>query len=291
MRADAARAESLEPAEDPIRVYVGAAHSHRLMVEVLRWSIQRRTRSPVQVQAIGELAGALPMPRRPENRPATPFSFQRFAVPQLAGYQGRAIYMDSDQLVLRDIAELAERPMWGMRLLCRRHGGPDSKTARHISSVMLLDCARLDWSAAGIARDLDEGRYNYRELMSLQHIWLKGAFPRHWNALDYHEPPLTGLVHYTRRETQPWVSRGHPLAPLWFEALFSGLDAGVVRRDSVDYAVDGGYARPSLRWQVERRIASPLAVPAELHARDAEFFEHCRRNQFNNLDGDYRSHA
>lgn len=168
-------------ATDPIRVYVGAVHTHRLMFEVLRWSIRRHTRRTVDVFNIGELLGPTPpLPSKPENRPVTPFSFHRFAVPMLAGWQGRAIYLDSDQLVLRDIAELHDLPMrFGVRLLRRAEHGRDGRTSIHASSVMLLRCDRLRaWSPQRIADDLDSGRYSYPALMKLKPVWLKGSFWR-----------------------------------------------------------------------------------------------------------------
>ena len=230
------------------------------------------------------------LPKRPENRPVTPFSFQRFAVPMLARWQGRAIYCDADQLVLRDIAELHDLPMrWGARLLRRTEKGPDGRTGGHASSVMLLQCDRLRaWSPERVADDLDSGRYGYNDLMKLKSVWLKGSFSRHWNALDHYEPGRTGLLHYTRRSTQPWIARGHPFEALWFEALYSGLDAGSVSREAVDFAVANRFVRPSFGWQVERRATDSREVPADLQAADAAFLEHCSKQQFNNLDGDYR---
>ena len=276
---------------EPIRVYVGAVHSHRLMFEVLRWSIRRHTSRAVEVESIGRLLGPdMPVPRKPENRPVTPFSFQRFAVPMLAGWRGRAIYLDSDQLVLRDIAELYDRPMpFGARLLRRTEKGPDGRTGSHVSSVMLLQCERLKaWSPQAIADALDAGRMQYHDLMKLKPVWLKGSFPRQWNAFDHYEPGRTGLLHYTRRSTQPWIARGHPHEALWFEALYSGLDAGGVSREAVDFAIENRYVRPSFAWQVAQRETDSARVPAGLHAADAAFLEHCSRHQFNNLDGDYR---
>ena len=275
-----------------IRVYVGSAQSHQLLVDVLAWSIRRHTRRTVEVRAIGELLpNGVPMPRKPENRPATPFSFQRFAVPELAGFSGRAIYVDSDQLVLRDIAELFDRPMRGMRLQRRTRWGPDGRARERASSVMLLDCARLDWRPQRIADELDRGRYSYTDLMRLRTLWLKGSFPRHWNSFDHHEPGRTGLLHYTKRRTQPWLARNHPHGAVWFEALYAGLDAGEIKMDSVATAHARGYVRPSLLWQVEHRLLQSADVPASFHPADDAFYEHCRVNQFNNLDGDYRSRA
>jgi len=273
-----------------VRVYVGAVHSHRLLVEVLRWSILRHTRRPVEVVSIGDVIGdRLPMPERPENRPATPFSFQRFAVPMLAGWQGRAIYVDSDQLVLGDIGELLDKPMFGARLLRRVARGADGRPGLRGSSVMLMHCERLrGWTPERIAGDLDRGRYSYRDLMLLDPIPRKGRFSRHWNSYDLLEPGRTRLLHYTHRPTQPWLCREHPHGAPWFEALYSGLAAGEVSQDAVDHALAQGYVRPSMAWQTERREVDSRRVPAELHAADAEFMDFCRRHNFNNLEGDYR---
>jgi hypothetical protein len=276
---------------EPIRVFVGAVHSHRLMFEVLRWSIRRHTQRPVEVSAIGELLGTdPPMPKKPENRPVTPFSFQRFAVPSLAGFQGRAIYVDSDQIVLRDIAELHDLPMrWGARLLCRTGKGPDGRTGSHVSSVMLLRCDRLrEWSPQQIADDLDSGRFGYHDLMKLKPIWRRGSFPRQWNAFDFYEPGRTGLLHYTRRSTQPWIACGHPHEALWFEMLYSGIEAGEVSREAVTFAVNNRFVRPSFDWQFQQRAVTSEGIPPELQQADADFLEHCSKHQFNNLDGDYR---
>lgn len=276
---------------EPIRVYVGAVHSHQLLFEVLRWSIRRQTQRSVQVLSLGELLGPdLVLPKRAENRPGTPFSFQRFAVPMLAGWRGRALYVDSDQLVLRDIAELHDRPMrFGARLLRRARRGPDGRPGKRASSVMLMQCDRLrDWSPQRIADDLDRGRYSYERLMKLGPIWLKGSFPRHWNSFDHYEPGRTGLLHYTSKPRQPWLNRGHPYEAPWFEALFSGLDAGEVSAQAVEDALARGWARPSLAWQVEHREPDSRRVPPGLHPGDAAFMDFCRRNDFNNLDGDYR---
>lgn len=277
---------------EPLRVYVGAVHSHRLLFEVLRWSIRRHASRPVEVQSIGELIGdGLVLPQRPENRPGTPFSFHRFAVPMLAGWRSRAIYVDSDQLVLRDIAELYDRPMrFGARVLRRIGRGPDGATGMRASSVMLLQCDRLrDWSPQRIADDLDAGRYSYEALMKLRPIWLKGSFPRHWNSFDHYEPGRTGLLHYTGKSRQPWLRRGHPFESFWFEALYSGLDAGEISQEAIDFSLENGYVRPSLAWQTQQRETDSNRVPAELHAADEAFLEYCRQHSFNNLDGDYRA--
>ena len=48
----------------------------------------------------------IPTPATPANRPRTPFSFQRFLIPELCGFKGRGIYVDSDMQVFEDIRGL-----------------------------------------------------------------------------------------------------------------------------------------------------------------------------------------
>lgn len=276
---------------DLVRIYVGAVHSHRLLVEVLRWSILRQTRRPVEVIPIGSVLGdRLALPQRPEHRPATPFSFQRFAVPMLAGFEGRAIYLDSDQIVFGDVGELLDRPMLGLSVLRRTSRGPEGRPGMRASSVMLMHCARLRaWTTERIARDLDQDRYDYRALMMLRPIWRKGPLSRHWNSFDHYEAGRTRLLHYTHRPTQPWLARSHPHGAYWFEALYTGLDAGEVSRDALEEAIGQRWVRPSMAWQTERREIDPARVPADLHAADAAFMDVCKQHNFNNLEGDYRA--
>uniref|UniRef100_UPI001842411F hypothetical protein n=1 Tax=Methylibium sp. TaxID=2067992 RepID=UPI001842411F len=75
----------------------------------------------------------------------------------------------------------------------------------------------------------------------------------------------------------------------WFEALYSGLDAGEISQEAIDFSLENGYVRPSLAWQTQQRETDSNRVPAELHAADEAFLEYCRQHSFNNLDGDYRA--
>lgn len=80
---------------------------------------------------------------------ATPFSGFRWAVPAACGFQGRAIYMDTDMIALGDIAELWRTPMPAPAVLAARR---DRRFTRFC--VMLWDCAR----AAALLPPLDRLR-------------------------------------------------------------------------------------------------------------------------------------
>lgn len=70
------------------------------------------------------------------QRWATPFSGFRWAVPTVCGFQGRAIYMDTDILALGDIAELWRAPITAPAVVLAR-----SENQFPRFCVSLWDCA------------------------------------------------------------------------------------------------------------------------------------------------------
>lgn len=99
---------------EPIRIFVGCAANHEDIESqaVLEFSIRLHTRRPVDITWMKLTNDPdSPFGGWDHSRWATPFSAFRWIVPELCGYQGRAIYMDSDFIVLSDIGELWDAPM------------------------------------------------------------------------------------------------------------------------------------------------------------------------------------
>src|SRR5689334_22832572 len=143
-----ATADLSNGAGTPIRVYVGSQEAQMLAVKVLEFSIRRQASLPVEVFPLHHTQIEFPLPKDVRNRPRTPFSFQRFYIPALAGFQGRAIYLDSDMQVFRDIRELWTLPFEGADLLAVREPGESGRRPQF--SVMLLDCDALAWNLSDI---------------------------------------------------------------------------------------------------------------------------------------------
>src|SRR5215471_10266945 len=107
---------------ETIEIFVGADRSQLMAVAVLEHSIRRHTGRRVQVCPLIDLD--LPEPRDIRQGSRTNFSFARFAIPELAGYAGRALYLDADMLVFRDIGELWDIPFEGATVAIQE-GVPD----------------------------------------------------------------------------------------------------------------------------------------------------------------------
>jgi len=149
--------------QSPVRVYVAATEAQMLAVKVLEYSIRKHASLTVQVSALHLSGIEIPSPAKPENRPRTPFSFQRFLIPSLTGYQGRAIYLDSDMQVFQDIRRLWNVSLEDADLLAVQE--PGSTGRRPQFSVMVLNCASLRWDIEEIVQSLNEGGLTYESLM------------------------------------------------------------------------------------------------------------------------------
>lgn len=234
---------------DLVRVFVACSRGEWLPRKVLEFSILETTKLPVQVAAIGEFERAIPVPKDVRNRPRTPFSFQRFLIPELCGFQGRAIYLDADMQVFTDIGELWNAPMGGNELLTVREG---TSGRRGQFSVVLLDCARLGWDVEDIVRGLDEGRFTYEQLM--YEMCIAASVGRTldpaWNCLEQFTPGVTRLLHYTDMDTQPWVSLDNQLRLMWVHCLRRAIDAGFLSADELRGEIALGHVRPSLAAEI-----------------------------------------
>jgi lipopolysaccharide biosynthesis glycosyltransferase len=255
---------------DPVRVFVGADRSQALAVKVLAHSIRRHTSLPVEIIPMVDLQVRAPKDIRNSQR--TGFSFSRFCIPELAGYRGKAIYMDADMLVFRDIKTLWEIPFDGAKvviqqevkhqeLTTKKHGSP--ATRRKQCSVMLLDCARLNWQIDRVIDGFDRGDYNYEMLMYdlclLGEDEIKYGVPFEWNSLEYYGPE-TCLIHYTDVMTQPWTSCWNKNGFLWFDEVRSMLEDGGLEKKELEREIQQGFFRPSLSWDVSSRSELPKTL-------------------------------
>ena len=232
--------------------------------------MRETTNLPVEVRLIASFGRAIPMPVHRRNLPRTPFSFQRFLIPELCDYQGRAIYLDADMQVFADMAGLWGQPMQAHDLLTVSDGGHGRQGQ---FSVMLLDCARLQWRIEDIVRGLDEGRFTYEQLLHGMCVAssVGRTIPAVWNSLERHEAQVTRLLHYTDMNHQPWVATSNPLAPLWVACLRRAMAASFISHAELQHEVAAGHVRPSLLTQIDAGVDNPAELRADVRRIDRAF--------------------
>ncbi len=240
---------------EPMHVFVGSDGSQDVATKVLEYSIKKHASGPVIVHPM--TADAIPKPKDKESRPRTAFSFCRFTIPERMGFEGRALYVDADMLVLADVAPLWRIEFGDQKVLCTSQPEPPPAWRDHPSfqrgrqfSVMLLDCKRLPWRIDEIVRGLDQKHYTYAQLLFdlclVEPHEIEERIPPEWNHLERFEPGRTNLVHYTVVKTQPWKHRANPHGGIWDQYLAQAVDAGAVTARDLELGVDQGHLHVDL---------------------------------------------
>ena len=89
-----------------INVFIGYDSKEKIAYHILAESILRHSTKPVSITPIYLPNIKDDFVRERNNLSSTEFSFSRFIIPHLMNYQGWALFMDCDMLMMADIAEL-----------------------------------------------------------------------------------------------------------------------------------------------------------------------------------------
>jgi hypothetical protein len=248
----------------PMKIFIGGDETEQVAAEVLTHTIRKHASGPVDITIMRDYE--IPTPKDPKNRARTKFSFYRFKIPELCGHKSRALYIDSDMQVFRDVAELWQLPFGERKILCTNQASPPPawKDASWFHpgrqfSVMLLDCDRLPWNVDQVVSGLDEGRYDYRNLLFqmclVEHDEIGEDIPVEWNHLETYVPGTTALTHFTVVPTQPWKTDETPLNSTWMEAYEEAVAAGAVNPHKVREGIRLGFYKAGLEDALEKAPA------------------------------------
>jgi len=220
-----------------IRVFIGYDNAERVSASVLAHSIQVNASEPVAIAPVmlSQLKGVFDRPRN--ELQSTEFSFSRFLVPWMSGFEGWAVFMDCDMLVRADIAQLwkLRDERYAVQVVKHVHvPKEDTKFLGQVqtryekknwSSVMLMNCAKcraLTPQFVNTATGLE--LHQFKWLASDDEI---GALPGSWNHLVGYDAYDAGaaLVHFTIGG--PWFREYESVeyAGEWFAARDAMLTA------------------------------------------------------------------
>ena len=211
-----------------IRIFIGYDGNEPVAYHVLTHSILRHATQPVSVTPLVKRHMASFYRRERSSIESTDFSFTRFLVPYLSGYQGWSIFMDCDMLMTTDVAELFALRDEEYSVMCVKHdyvahddvkflGAVQTKyEKKNWSSVMLFNnaaCAVL--TPEVVAEETGLYLHQYKWLSGDNQI---GALPTTWNYLvgEMTMPGVPKLIHYTLGGPYFDAYRECEHADLWF---------------------------------------------------------------------------
>ena len=188
-----------------IPVFIGYGSKTKIAYHVLAESILKHSSKPINITPLYLPNLKNIFNRKQDKLASTEFSFSRFLVPYLMNYQGWAIFMDSDMLMMSDIVDL-----WNLRnndyalQVCKHNYTPklSNKFLNHTqttydkknwSSLMLINCNKctsltLDYIHNASGLELHQFKWldnNIGEL-PLEWNWLVGEYPYKENIHNLH---------------------------------------------------------------------------------------------------------
>ncbi len=206
---------------EPVRIWVGVAANNEDLESqaVLEYTLRKHASRPLEIQWM-QLSRDPASPWYSDGPNGwqtqlwtTPFSGFRWVIPELCGWQGRAIYTDSDIIYFADIAKLWDEPLKDGKIAIAKAGKHGQRFC-----VSLWDCERARFCLPSL-RKLQDDPYIHRGLMerfaqALPHL-VQPFGTGNWNCLDLDDyrgladPDLRAL-HYTAIPTQPQLRHALP---------------------------------------------------------------------------------
>jgi len=234
---------------ETIRVSIGTEPKQYIASEVLKASILARTNRDVEFIESWQPGGWHPaMSQAPKLKNGTAFNTWRWVTASLFT-EGKAIYLDADQVVLHDIAALWESLPDGKAVACVCNavgvfGKRVPDPGKPQTSVMVMDIPRMRSLMDRYCplRRCAHGEISYADLM--QAAWI----PReeiheiepgwnHFGIVDW----STKLIHYSHVATQPYRNPDHPTANVFSGELVRAVESGAIAIESVEAEVARGH--------------------------------------------------
>ncbi len=212
-----------------VRMFIGYDQIESGAYYTYEHSIHSRSSMPVSITPLRLSQLKSMFNRSWDAKQTNEFSFSRWLVPYLCGYQGWAIFTDCDMLCRDDIAEL-----WALRdkqysVMCIKHSHKPKESVKYLglpqssyekknwSSVMLFNCSKcteLTRDYVNTATGLQLHQFKW-----LEGDHLIGELPHEWNHLVGYDEinPEAKIAHFT---TGGPYFRGYEnveFADEWFE--------------------------------------------------------------------------
>lgn len=222
----------------PLRIFIGFDERETVAYHVLCQSLIERSSVPLAMTPLR--SKAIPAFQRPTSKTqATDFSFTRFMVPYLCGYQGVAVFMDCDMLAQADPAELLthlDAQPDASVLVCPHEYTP-KETIKFLGNEQKA-YPRKNWTSVMVFRNdrcrtLTPDYVNTASAADLHRLaWVApqhlGFLPLAWNWLigEYDEHAAAKVLHWTIGGPYFQEYQDAPHAEAWLETRDRMLRAG-----------------------------------------------------------------
>tara|TARA_B100001778_G_scaffold297379_1_gene270823 strand:+ start:1507 stop:2292 length:786 start_codon:yes stop_codon:yes gene_type:complete len=223
--------------KEPIKIFVGTSETEDKWIErILAYTLHSNTNRKLEITWL-----------RPSMFPdwnitgwGTPFTCFRYAIPEMCNFEGRAIYIDCDQMNFRDIAHLWEIDLEGaafgmvwdtLNKNPKEFDGTEYERGWYSDSVILMDCEKAQEYLDPI-EDIAECTWGYKNIFQqvIQSPYQEKAtmikrLDARWNSFDgcvtddpcehrgkqkHYDIDDIWQLHFTSLSSQPWHPKYSP---------------------------------------------------------------------------------
>jgi hypothetical protein len=184
-----------------IKIFIGTSRNGEdaIAEKTLEYSLKKHSSEPLEIYFMRNSKSGI-FGEFDSSLWATPFTNLRWCIPEYCNFSGKAIYMDVDQLNLRNISDLYNIDLGQYPFAARKDR----------LCVMLMDCSKMKPLLKPISEIKKDSGYG----TSIYWNILKSSMnldPR-WNCLDGEGRSIEDIwhLHFTSMPTQPWK-------PSWFK--------------------------------------------------------------------------
>lgn len=203
-----------------MKVFIGYDSTSPISYNVCKFSIKKNTSKDIEVVPLiqQDLRDQGIYYRPIDEKGSTEFTFTRFLIPFISGYQGWAIFCDSDFLWINDIQKLIEKADDQYAVMVVKHEYVPSVDIKFLGNIQ-YQYPRKNWSSMVLWNcSHEKNKIITKELINTasgqflhRFMWLNnsdiGSIDKTWNWLvNWYQEPKDGhpnALHFT--EGGPWI--------------------------------------------------------------------------------------
>lgn len=190
------------------RIFIGFDERMSIASDVLIHSLRKHSSIPLDIRFLKKAELGF---ERFDPLASTEFTYTRFLVPSLCGFQGKALFMDCDMICFSDVKEIFDLDMseLALRVVKQNHVPVEQfkmddrlqtrYPRKNWSSFMLMECSRLMcWTREAVQTMPAAWLHRFEPIPDR----LIGEIGHEWNVLDNPQAD-TKLLHLT--SGGPWL--------------------------------------------------------------------------------------
>lgn len=226
-----------------MKIYLGFEQKEWLAAEVLRFSLEKHIREPIEFKEVRHLHLKLPYPILPGS------PLYRWFIPYFEEYRGKVLYLDPSNLCLKDLSPL-------FQLLEGSKGAIASPVTKPVGTegfytgAMLLDCEKLkSWDPFVWSRAWVQDPEGMQKMMwALPGAGNHEAFSPFLNQEVERDTglPQTFLIDYASPMTRPWVQPDHPEKKYFLSLLKEAIETERIPLETLLLEIQAGHIYPQI---------------------------------------------